>query len=738
MIALLLGGIAFAGKALAADPLVVAGSPGYNETTSTGLSDGSVPVRPGSGVNNSGTAVGYGEKYVGGGENGSRAVRWDAGGLAATELGHLGTDGDGETLAEAFAINGIGTVVGYCNRYVSLSPVGYSAVRWNAAGATATELGNLGVDGLGSAFAQAYAINDAGTAVGWSRKHVSGGSVGDRAERWGSKGTAATELGHLGLDGLGRTVAEAYAINDSGTAVGRCNKYVSGTNLGDRAVRWDGGGTAATELGNLGDNGSGATEAQAHDVNDAGTAAGWSHKYVSGSYKGYRAVRWDAGGTTATELADLGTDSSGYTNAEAYAVNNAGTVVGFSRKYVSGSPVGYRAVRWAASGAAATELADLGTDSGGYTNAEAYAVNNAGTAVGYSRKYVSNSPVGDRAAIWLPDASAIDLNDLGVADLVGAGTWTLTAAKAISADGFVAGEGTFDPDGAGPLASYTRLWVGQVGLGGNWLNTTGTGNTWGKGANWSTGTPAIQRDAHFNQAATYTVAFDKDQSARAADITAGDVTFALDGHVLTLSQGLSVSGTGRLTGEAVVTAGSLVVDAGGKLDVNEGALVVGSGTTFASVYNLVKTGYAGAAWNGLGLCSTVAGAAGDMGLGVVSNASLGYGEWRGVSGLGPSDTLVLCTYYGDVDLNGRVDPDDVSVFGDSYGKFAGTATWVDGDTDFDGDVDPDDLSVFADNYGKSLGAGDVGPLTGGAVPEPCAIGFLLAGASVVVKRRRGA
>jgi hypothetical protein len=46
--------------------LLVAGSPTYDEATSTGLKNGTVEVVPGWGVNNNGTAVGWAMKYVGG------------------------------------------------------------------------------------------------------------------------------------------------------------------------------------------------------------------------------------------------------------------------------------------------------------------------------------------------------------------------------------------------------------------------------------------------------------------------------------------------------------------------------------------------------------------------------------------------------------------------------------------------------------------------------------------------
>ena len=62
-------------------------------------------------------------------------------------------------------------------------------------------------------------------------------------------------------------------------------------------------------------------------VNNSGTAIGYAMKATGGINQGYRAVRRDATGT-ATELDNLGTDSSGATNAYAWAINDAGTAAG--------------------------------------------------------------------------------------------------------------------------------------------------------------------------------------------------------------------------------------------------------------------------------------------------------------------------------------------------------------------------------------------------------------------------
>jgi hypothetical protein len=523
-----------------ADTLQVAGSPTYDPTAQNGFKSGGV-----TGVNASGTAVGTAEKFVSGSKTGIFAIRWDASGTGATELANLGMTGGTGPDVYAKAINAAGTAVGYADKFVSGVDLGIRAVRWDAGGTALTELDNLGLSSAGATSTYAVAINAGGITVGTAYKYVGGVYVGGRAIRWDATG-AATELGYIAASSTGYTYASATAINTGGTAVGNGKKYAGGVDIGYRAVRWDAGGTVATELGNLGTGSDGYTYASAIAINDSGTAVGQNDKYSGSTRLGTRAVRWDAGGTAVTELGNLGTDSGGNTEAIAYAVNASGTAVGYAYKYVGGVGGTYHAVRWNAGGTAATELANLGTPTNGIGVSNAYALNNAGTTVGYAYKYVNGNAVSTCAVVWLPNNSVIDLNDLGITPVPAGGTWTLTYARAMSDNGWVAGTGTFDPDGTGPLASYSRAWVAQVGLGGNWVNTTSANNTWGKGDNWSTGTPAIQLDGVFNANATYVVALDANQSCRKVEVTAGNVTLALGGRSLTVSQGLTIAKGARL------------------------------------------------------------------------------------------------------------------------------------------------------------------------------------------------
>jgi hypothetical protein len=536
------------GTAAECGPLIVAGSPGFDPDTYRGLKDGEICVAPGWGVNDSGTAVGWAGRYDGY-DNwmGDSAVRWDGSGMSATELCSLGSDSSAS--ARAYAINNAGTAVGYADKYENGSYKGYCAVRWDGSGTTATELANLGTwNGYNNSVA--VAINDAGAIAGYASKVFDGYSKGYRAVRWDASGTVATELGVIGTNSSGSTSAYANAMNNAGTVVGWAYKYAEGSDLslGTRAVRWDYTGTVATELGNLGTDSTGsAVLAEAVAVNNGGTAVGYAPKYVDGSLKGTRAVRWDASGTVATELGILGTYSDGTTYSQAYALNDAGTAVGWVDKYVDGSRQGNRAVRWDYTGTVATELGNLGFD----WSSQAYAINNAGTAVGN---------VGSAAVIWLPDASAIDLNSLGVVSVPTDGTWSLCTAKSLSADGWVSGEAMFIPD-SNPSTWYTRLYVTQVGLGGTWIKAEG--GTWGRGPNWSTGTPAMQvGNAVFNLSAAYAVGLDRNESTKTIAIDAGAVTLQGNGHTLATESGMSIAAGATLLGEGELTLGGTIVNQG--------------------------------------------------------------------------------------------------------------------------------------------------------------------------------
>jgi hypothetical protein len=305
---------------------------------------------------------------------------------------------------------------------------------------------------------EAFAINSAGTAVGYLYAGRLGGVDTYRPVRWDAGGTAATELGNLGTDNNGTTFGRADAINDNGTAIGYMAKYIGPSYRGYRAVRWNASGTAAIELDKLEPQDDHITSCFAYAINGAGTAVGSADKYNAGTILNSRAARWDGSGTAITELGNLGTNNAGVTSCAARAINAGGTAVGSANKYVGGLYRGNRAVRWDASGTAATELTNLGTDSSGSANGAAYGINADGNAVGTEEKYVGGTPFGNRAVLWDRNAGVFDLNTL----IDPASGWTLTEADGISDGNWVVGSGSFDPDGSGPLSAYNRAFLLNV------------------------------------------------------------------------------------------------------------------------------------------------------------------------------------------------------------------------------------------------------------------------------------
>ena len=100
-------------------------------------------------------------------------------------------------------------------------------------------------------------------------------------------------------------------VNNDGTAVGWENKFDAGTNLGERGVLWSGTGGVVRELNGLGTGNNDVTESRAYALNENAIAVGFARKYLSGTSLGRRAVRWSSDGN-AIELANLGTDNDGW------------------------------------------------------------------------------------------------------------------------------------------------------------------------------------------------------------------------------------------------------------------------------------------------------------------------------------------------------------------------------------------------------------------------------------------
>jgi hypothetical protein len=194
--------------------------------------------------------------------------------------------------------------------------------------------------------------------------------------------------------------------------------------------------------------------------------------------------------------------------------------------------------------------------------------------------------------------------------------------------------------------------------------------------------------------------------------------FATD---LTGSSAISINGAGSLIqlaplGTRVMKTPSLSIT-GGKLDLADNKLIVttagqtGSwtGSTYTGITGMVRTGRNNGAWNGAGgiVTSMPVALAGNLTtLGVAK-----VGDVRGIADsastlfqgqvvLG-SDTIVMYTYGGDANFDGKLNIDDYTR-ADS-GVAASATGWSNGDFNYDGKVNIDDYTIIDGNIGNQSG-----------------------------------
>ena len=179
-----------------------------------------------------------------------------------------------------------------------------------------------------------------------------------------------------------------------------------------------------------------------------------------------------------------------------------------------------------------------------------------------------------------------------------------------------------------------------------------------------------------------------------------------------------------------------------------------AGGVYSGVQGLVQKGYNEGTWDGNGILTSQSDALNGLTTIGVANAGdvkfLGPTDttlWAGQT-INGTDTLVMYTYGGDADLNGKLDADDYSFIDVGIGT-AGASGYANGDFNYDGVINADDYSVIDTNI-NSTAYKTAGPfwtadeergfaaassgLT--AVPEPTGLGVLALAATGLLARRR--
>jgi hypothetical protein len=204
---------------------------------------------------------------------------------------------------------------------------------------------------------------------------------------------------------------------------------------------------------------------------------------------------------------------------------------------------------------------------------------------------------------------------------------------------------------------------------------------------------------------------------------------------------------------------TLAVGPSGKLDLANNSLVLNNGTgpgtwngsNYTGVSGMIRSGRNGGGWDGnagIVTSQTSATTSNFTSLGIATAAqaktiaSTATAVWAGQTVTG-TETLVMYTYGGDANLDGKINVDDYGRIDSNIGL--GTAGWYNGDFNYDGKVNVDDYGVIDSNIGIQgapffTAGGGAALAFGGvtAVPEPVGLAsvVLLAGTSLMLSRRR--
>ncbi len=189
------------------------------------------------------------------------------------------------------------------------------------------------------------------------------------------------------------------------------------------------------------------------------------------------------------------------------------------------------------------------------------------------------------------------------------------------------------------------------------------------------------------------------------------------------------------------------------LDIQSGRSAATAAANLATVTSEVAQGYdltRGANWQGSGgITSTTAAADTNhlTALGVIQNNQSGaplYGSSTPFDTFSPlpGDTLVKYTYFGDANLDGKVDGSDYSLIDAGYASHGTLTGWYYGDFNYDGVIDGSDYALIDNAFNNQtvnlstsavVAASTAQPA---AVPEPAGFVFVaFAGLQVLPQRR---
>ncbi len=184
---------------------------------------------------------------------------------------------------------------------------------------------------------------------------------------------------------------------------------------------------------------------------------------------------------------------------------------------------------------------------------------------------------------------------------------------------------------------------------------------------------------------------------------------------------------------AVLAADTLTVNDTSRLNLQDNKMIFDiafegtwDGSAYTDIAGLIQTGRNGGAWNGAGgivTSQTQATTSNYTSIGVATASDIRPATatatdlWDGQT-ISGSDTLVMYTYGGDANLDGKINIDDYIRI--DNGVANGLTGWSNGDFNYDGVVNIDDYTQFIDANIGTQGApySTAAGILGGALPLP--------------------